>query len=282
MGGVTAHDQCPHCGQSMPSAEGELEIGPDPDSLGGLDDMDNDEQIIMLDNDHEDDFPYNNKEQGQFSPVSLADEEEMNEEEFDDIDNSSEMGSLDSEMDEPESDEHDAPEDVSDMLAKIEYMQDLGMSNAPKHYDVEKLMRMGPEIIKNVYAKVTGEMAESSNVPGYQQRPGTKNDMSDGSNGLDDESMYEDELNELSKGTLSSYASKASKSAAELASRGAHKLANAPMGDEDFDDGEDDDRKAFRRLKGIDKALDKMSEATNIEGADPELLNWMKRFSALK
>jgi len=68
------------------------------------------------------------------------------------------------------------------------------------------------------------------------------------------------ELDELSKKTLGSYIQKAvdtksKRSVANLASKGAHKLATSD-GD---DDGEKEDRKAFRRSKGIATAAKKLT-----------------------
>lgn len=55
-----------------------------------------------------------------------------------------------------------ASEDVSELLGKIEYVQNMGMSMTDRHYDVEQLMKMKPEAIRRIYAKVMGdEMGES-------------------------------------------------------------------------------------------------------------------------
>jgi hypothetical protein len=52
--------------------------------------------------------------------------------------------------------------DVSDMLGKIAYMQDMGMSLSDRHYDTEKLMMMNPDVIQRVYSKVVGESKKVS------------------------------------------------------------------------------------------------------------------------
>lgn len=70
----------------------------------------------------------------------------------------------------------------------------------------------------------------------------------------------EDMLSELSKTTLKSYAKKAvdpssEKSAVNLASRAASKLA----ADEE-DDGDADDRKAYNRSKGVSRAIDRLAK----------------------
>ena len=70
----------------------------------------------------------------------------------------------------------------------------------------------------------------------------------------------EDMLSELSKGTLKSYAKKAvdpssEKSAVNLASRAASKLAT-----DDEDDGDADDRKAYNRSQGVSRAIDRLAK----------------------
>lgn len=69
-----------------------------------------------------------------------------------------------------------------------------------------------------------------------------------------------EQIDELSKTTVASYAKKASSSshpnsASNLASRAAFKLSS---GDED--DGEKEDRKSFQRSKGISKAIDRLTK----------------------
>lgn len=50
-----------------------------------------------------------------------------------------------------------ASEDVSELLGKIEYVQNMGMSMSDRHYDVDQLMKMKPDVIKRIYAKVMGD-----------------------------------------------------------------------------------------------------------------------------
>lgn len=69
-----------------------------------------------------------------------------------------------------------------------------------------------------------------------------------------------EQIDELSKKTLASYAKKASSSshensASNLASRAAYKL-----GSNDADDGAKDDEKSFRRSKGVGKAIDRLTK----------------------
>jgi len=47
--------------------------------------------------------------------------------------------------------------DVSDMLGKIDYIQNMGMSMTDKHFDIDQLMNMRPAAIQRIYAKVSGE-----------------------------------------------------------------------------------------------------------------------------
>lgn len=52
--------------------------------------------------------------------------------------------------------------DISDMLGKIAYMQDMGMSLSDRYYDTEKLMMMKPEMVQRIYASVVGESKKVS------------------------------------------------------------------------------------------------------------------------
>lgn len=75
-----------------------------------------------------------------------------------------------------------------------------------------------------------------------------------------------EQLDELSKTTLASYAKKASSSSdrrsnSNLASRAAYKAHTVGMGGpDDDDDGEKDDRKSVMRSKGIARAIDKLAK----------------------
>jgi hypothetical protein len=82
------------------------------------------------------------------------------------------------------------------------------------------------------------------------------------------------ELDELSKKTLGSYIQKAvdtgsKRSVANLASKGAHKLATS----DDDDDGEKEDRKAFKRSKGIATAAKKLTRENLIVPSRSHLSN---------
>lgn len=79
------------------------------------------------------------------------------------------------------------------------------------------------------------------------------------------ESVTEDNIQELSKGTLTSYlrksmSSSGENSASNLASRAANKLAtfNPDSEGDDGDDGEADDHKSFMRSKGMNRALNRL------------------------
>jgi hypothetical protein len=87
--------------------------------------------------------------------------------------------------------------------------------------------------------------------------------------------LSEEELDELSKKTLASYATKASSSShknstSNLSSRAAYKLATNGE-----DDGEKEDRKSFMRSKGIATAIKKLTkenaELMGLELSEEEL-----------
>jgi len=82
--------------------------------------------------------------------------------------------------------------------------------------------------------------------------------------------VKEENLQELSKGTLKSYVKKATSSshensASNLSARGAYKLAKFDTSNyysgEGGDDGKFDDEKSFRRSDFVSKAIDKLTEA---------------------
>jgi len=59
--------------------------------------------------------------------------------------------------------EADAPMDVSELIGKIEYMQNMGLSASDKHYDPEKLMNIDDdEILQRIYDKVMGNVREGA------------------------------------------------------------------------------------------------------------------------
>lgn len=58
----------------------------------------------------------------------------------------------------------DAPADVADLIAKIEYIQDMGMSNSKVHYSPENLEIMRPEAIQRIYSKVVGETSVEEDI----------------------------------------------------------------------------------------------------------------------
>lgn len=51
--------------------------------------------------------------------------------------------------------EHHVSDDVSDLVGEILYMQDLGMSNSDRHYTMDQLTKMSPDMVKRIYTKVS-------------------------------------------------------------------------------------------------------------------------------
>lgn len=56
--------------------------------------------------------------------------------------------------------EVEAPEDVSELISQILYMQEIGMSNSDKYYSEDTLMKLSPRSIQSIYGKVTGTVEE--------------------------------------------------------------------------------------------------------------------------
>ena len=52
--------------------------------------------------------------------------------------------------------------DVSELIGKIDYVQNMGMSMSDKHYDTDKLINMRPGAVARIYSKVTGEEVDES------------------------------------------------------------------------------------------------------------------------
>ena len=113
---------------------------------------------------------------GEESPFTNTITEEDPEDEFDDetsFDNPDAMvdigdETMGSDMDAPvepaepmPSAASGAPDDVSDLINKIQYMQDMGISNSERHYDADNLWDANPEMVKRIYAKVAGELGEA-------------------------------------------------------------------------------------------------------------------------
>lgn len=53
-----------------------------------------------------------------------------------------------------------ASEDVSDLIAQIEYVQDLGISNSSTTYSTDQLMNMSSEMVQRIYDKVVNGESE--------------------------------------------------------------------------------------------------------------------------
>lgn len=58
----------------------------------------------------------------------------------------------------------DADQDVGDLIAKIQYMQDMGISMSDRYYDADKLWAMKPEFIQRIHSKVVGESIDGYDV----------------------------------------------------------------------------------------------------------------------
>lgn len=105
-----------------------------------------DEELIELDLDDSDDSDY------------YDDEDDLDIPNFDstaDIESTNSEDELQPPAQEPYT--SDASEDVSELLGKIEYIQNMGMSMTDRHFDIDQLIRMRPDAIKRIYAKVIGE-----------------------------------------------------------------------------------------------------------------------------
>lgn len=59
-------------------------------------------------------------------------------------------------------DEDFGDEDQSEMIGKISYMQDMGLSKANQHYTEEQLAGLPPEQLKSIHNQVMGGMAEAT------------------------------------------------------------------------------------------------------------------------
>jgi hypothetical protein len=103
--------------------------------------------------------------------------------ELDDIESNDELGNVSA---------HDAPEDVSDLIGEIDYLQNLGMSMANREYNVDKLIDMPADMIKRIHSKVKGTIVkewheEEDDVPGYYDDEESEEDGDDGDDGRHDD-----------------------------------------------------------------------------------------------
>ncbi len=158
IGGEEAH--CPACGQEIKMGgedhghedEGELSFS-----------LDDEPSILLVGEEEDTDYPYSPDEQGEYSPMSMMDEEEEDPPDatggYHDFDPSQQQD-MGGEFDDSDDMGLDGPEDMSELISKIDYLQDLGLSNTDKHYSPAVLQRMSPEAIRRVYQKVSGESAE--------------------------------------------------------------------------------------------------------------------------
>ena len=148
--------------------------------------------------------PGNAFEAGEESPFTHVMQEEDPEFGDDDIvdmgdgemDMDMDMAAPEPEMAAPAGTESD---DVSELINKIQYLQDMGVSMSDVRYDVEKLWNANPEMIQRIYAKVAGDMQEDAfqhaldgtgKSPGKRFRPKSEWDNDDGTAGLEPE--YDD------------------------------------------------------------------------------------------
>jgi len=159
------------CTTCFPLSEDELSY----ESMCSEEPAAEEEDLVELDIDNSEHYPEDD----------LEDEPEprVGDDEAVDIDLGDAMP-YDNTFDEPDAGvELGASEDVSDLLSKIDYVQNMGMSMTDRHYDVDQLMKMKPDAIKRIYAKVIGEaMGESIEADLFAEDLGNSSD--DGSDSL--------------------------------------------------------------------------------------------------
>lgn len=131
-------------------------------------------------------FSHDNEETEELTELDIDNSEHWDDEEVNDTEDDSAIIDMGDEEDftvsgprdqTPVNDEIPAPnfsgasEDVSELIAKIEYIQDMGMSATERHYDIDKLMSLSPERIKGIYQSVTGSVVEGAEDADIVARP---------------------------------------------------------------------------------------------------------------
>ena len=161
-----------------------------------------------------------------------------------------------------------------DGVNAIESLQGVGIEDEDLFSALEQLAKVNPEAdpgptIGAWLSKIDPDAAHALGMEHEEPAPANPQGEADQYADADAAAygtMEDSEMNELSKSTLGSYAKKASssgdeRSASNLSSRAAHKLATAEPGD----DGERDDRKSFNRSKGIGRAIDRLSKEDQVD-----------------
>ena len=67
--------------------------------------------------------------------------------------------------------DHDEEQEKSEMLASVEYMQNLGLSKSDQHYSVEQMAAMSPDEIKKIHDEVMGTVSEAKPAPTKTRHP---------------------------------------------------------------------------------------------------------------
>ena len=151
----------------------------------------------------------------------------------------------------------DPSEDVSELIGKIQYMQDMGLSASDKHYDVEQLMNIkNPDVIRRICDKVTGNIHENKESYGDET---VKNIFEDESAGSDLEGTLLGLLDKFNAGEIDKDGFKS-----EIDSALASHSANHQSDDSGFEDdaqglgltmGEDDIGFSADSLSGIEQKI---------------------------
>ena len=173
-----------------------------------------------------------------------------------------------------------------DGVNAIESLQGVGIEDEDLFSALEQLAKVNPEAdptptIGAWLSKIDPDAAHALGMEHEEPAPANPQGEADQYADADAAAygtMEDSEMYELSKDTLSSYAKKASssgdeRSASNLASRAAYKLATA----EPSDDGERDDRKSFNRSKGIGRAVDRLSKEETNPKAIPKNTDYVDR-----
>jgi hypothetical protein len=92
----------------------------------------------------------------------------------------------------------DADTDIGDLIAKIQYMQDMGISMSDRYYDADKLWAMKPEFIQRIHAKVVGE-----SIDGYDVEELDAEEIDDSDYDMGGEEISDDDYRPVPEGSES-------------------------------------------------------------------------------
>jgi len=198
--------------------------------------------------------------------------------------------------------EGDWEPDHSELIGKIVYMQDMGLSKASQQYTPYQLQMMSPEEQKRIYQEVMGEVAEDD-MPMMDQGDGMAQSPTGMAPTMPEGTIMENvdkdvaamlsslkKLDKLTESVAPVLEKKAKPDFLDMDKDGNKKesmkkaINDKKNGESDSEGGEldeDSHLKNGKKSKWSDDPKDHFKEEKVDESADQEVIAWMKRFAKL-